>query len=301
MGRVLTALSEAVLVLALLAALLGLIVPSKTLAEGSDLLLAALVLFTALGIAPGRLAAVRDRWRRALALSFAPFLVLVPAAWALSRLFDSPTREGVLSLGLAPTEIAAAGLVALAAGDAALALAVVTGSLIVSALLGPPAASLLAGGEAADGGELVARFALVVLVPLAVGASARAAMPRLARLEPQLAAASTLSVATLVYASLSGASGESDLAAALLGGGAFLLVSAAAAAFAFRRSPDLDPITAPFAIALRDFAVAAALANEAFGTRAASVAGVYGVLMLVAGALATSVLRRTHARATADP
>jgi ACR3 family arsenite efflux pump ArsB len=69
------------------------------------------------------------------------------AAWALSRLFDSPTREGVLSLGLAPTETAAAGLVALAAGDAALALALVTGSLIVSALLGPLAAGLLAAPD----------------------------------------------------------------------------------------------------------------------------------------------------------
>jgi hypothetical protein len=78
MGRVAsTALSEAVLVLTLLAAPLALIEPSETVAEASDLLLAALVLFTALGIGPGRLAAVRDRWRRALALSFAPFLVLV--------------------------------------------------------------------------------------------------------------------------------------------------------------------------------------------------------------------------------
>jgi predicted Na+-dependent transporter len=53
----------------------------------------------------------------------------------------------VLSLGLAPTETAAAGLVALAAGDAALALALVTGSLIVSALLGPLAAGLLAAPD----------------------------------------------------------------------------------------------------------------------------------------------------------
>jgi predicted Na+-dependent transporter len=35
---------------------------------------------------------------------------------------------------------------------------------------------------------------------------------------------------------------------------------------------------------MRDFAVAAALATEAFGPRAAVVAGVYGVLMLIAGA-----------------
>jgi hypothetical protein len=40
--------------------------------------------------------------------------------------------------------------------------------------------------------------------------------------------------------------------------------------------------------AWRDFAVAAKLASQAFGTRAASVAGTYGVLMLIAGALAAA-------------
>jgi predicted Na+-dependent transporter len=45
-------------------------------------------------------------------------------------------------------------------------------------------------------------------------------------------------------------------------------------------------------IAMRDFAVAAALAQQAFGSRAGAVPGVYGVLMLVAGALAASRLRR---------
>lgn len=39
-------------------------------------------------------------------------------------------------------------------------------------------------------------------------------------------------------------------------------------------------------IGMRDFAVAAALASQAFGTRASAVPGVYGVLMLLAGAAA---------------
>jgi len=47
-----------------------------------------------------------------------------------------------------------------------------------------------------------------------------------------------------------------------------------------------------FAVGLRDFAVAATLATQAFGPRAATVGGVYGVLMLIAGALATAALRR---------
>jgi predicted Na+-dependent transporter len=41
---------------------------------------------------------------------------------------------------------------------------------------------------------------------------------------------------------------------------------------------------------MRDFAVAAALATQAFGTAAAAVPGVYGVVMLVAGAIAAGRL-----------
>jgi predicted Na+-dependent transporter len=48
-------------------------------------------------------------------------------------------------------------------------------------------------------------------------------------------------------------------------------------------------------IAMRDFAVAAALATAAGGSRAARVAGVYGVLMLLVGAAFTGLVRR-HAR-----
>jgi hypothetical protein len=43
---------------------------------------------------------------------------------------------------------------------------------------------------------------------------------------------------------------------------------------------------------LRDFAVAATLATQAFGTSATTVAGIHGVLMLIAGALTTASLRR---------
>jgi predicted Na+-dependent transporter len=47
-------------------------------------------------------------------------------------------------------------------------------------------------------------------------------------------------------------------------------------------------------IALRDFAVASALATQVFGPPAATVAGIYGVLMLITGAIAATTLRRRH-------
>ena len=48
-------------------------------------------------------------------------------------------------------------------------------------------------------------------------------------------------------------------------------------------------LTGAFVIELRDFAVPAALATQAFGTPAATVAGVYGVLMLLVGAAAAQL------------
>ena len=51
-------------------------------------------------------------------------------------------------------------------------------------------------------------------------------------------------------------------------------------------------VTGGFVIGLRDFAVAAALASQAFGPPAATVAGVYGVLMLLVGAAGAELLRR---------
>ena len=290
--------SEAVLPLAVLAGLAALIRPSGTLAGNSDLILALLVLATALGIAPERFSELGRRWRLVLALSVVPFVVLAPTAWAVGRPFESPAREGILALGLAPTEVAAGGLVVLAGGDAALALAAVTGSLVVSALAGPLLAALLAGTEGAGGGagELMIRFALVVIVPLVVGVGARALFPRLARLESELSATSTLTVVTLVYASLSGAGGGASLGPALLGSSAFLTASAALAAAFFllagAHRGGAYRSTVPLAVGMRDFAVAAALAAKAFGPPAAAVAGIYGVLVLVAGAAVATFLRR---------
>ena len=183
--RVADRVAAALLPLALAAVALALLVPSEQIATRGDLLLALLVVLTALGIAPHELWDLRTRSTSVLALSLAPFLALVPLAWMLSRLFDSPVREGVLTLGLSSTEVAAVGLVALAGGDAALALGALAGSLIASATLGPLLIGLLAADAAStDTGALLGRFALVVLIPLAAGVAARSIAPRMARGEP---------------------------------------------------------------------------------------------------------------------
>lgn len=295
-------LAEALLPLALVAVGLALVLPSEAVAARGDLMLAALVALTALGIAPRDLWAARRRWRTVLALSLVPFMVLVPLAWAISRLFDGPVREGVLTLGLSSTEVAAVGLVALAGGDAALTLGALAGSLVAAATIGPLLVSGLASGPAtADPAELLGRFALVVLAPLAVGVAARVAWPRLARGEPWFAGGSALAVVALIYASLSGgAPSGDDLVPALAGSIAFLGLSALPALGWARLVADRDGVAVAFTVGLRDFAVAATLAAQAFGPRAAAVGGIYGVLMLIAGAVATAVLRRRRAGRLGD-
>jgi bile acid:Na+ symporter, BASS family len=290
--------AEALLPLALLAVGLALLVPSEDAAARGDLVLAALVALTALGIAPEQLWALRSRWRAVLVLSLAPFAALIPLAWVVSLPFENPVSDGALTLGLSSTEVAAVGLVALAGGDAALALGALAGSLVASATIGPLVVGALSSeAAAADPGELLGRFALIVLVPLAAGVTARAVWPRLARGEPWFAAGSTLAVVVLIYASISATPSGADLLPATAAGGAFLALSALPAlGWAHLVAPQ-ERSAAAFAVGLRDFAVAATLATQAFGAPAATVAGVYGVLMLMAGAVATAALRRRGPRA----
>jgi BASS family bile acid:Na+ symporter len=295
--RLLAAVPRMLTPLALLAAALGLVLPSTAIAARSDLLLALLVLATALGISFADLARLRAHARAVVILSLAPLPLLVGAAWLLGRPFAPLVRDGLLAVGLSSSEVASVGLVALAGADATIALGAVTGSLILAALVGPVAIGWLAGSSVhASSGNLLARFALVVLVPLLVGVAARSRAALATRLaSPDIDAAreglAALTVAVLVYAALSGTHGAHHLGAALLASVAFLLVCACLAEL-WRRldAHRASAIPGAFAIGMRDFAVAAALATQAFGTGAGAVPGVYGVVMLLAAAFAAGRL-----------
>ena len=276
------------------AAALALVAPSTLVAKRSDVILGALVLFTALTVAPSELAQVRARKAEVTALVVAPFVLLVPLAWAASQPFDGAVADGVLALGVASTEVAAVGMVALAGGRAALALGALIGSLVVAALAGPPVLGLLAGasGDSIAVGELVGRFTLVVIVPLAAGLAVRAAAPRLRDAEDELGGLATIALVVLVYGAMSGTGEDGDLLAATAAGALFLALSAIPVAAWVAIAPRDIRVSGSFVIGLRDFAVAAALASQAFGPSAATVAGVYGVLMLLVGAAGTQLLRR---------
>jgi BASS family bile acid:Na+ symporter len=204
-----------------------------------------------------------------------------------------------VAVGLSSSEVASVGLTALAGADATIALGAVAGSLVLAALVGPVAIGWLSGTHGAHGGSghLLARFALVVLAPLCVGVairSLRAGGDWLARRDDERDGIAALTVIVLVYASLSGTQGSHGLGSALVASVCFCAGSALLG-WAWYARAARDPATAipgALTIAMRDFAVAAALASQAFGTRAAVVPGVYGVVMLVAGTAFVTVVRR---------
>jgi BASS family bile acid:Na+ symporter len=332
-GRAVTRL---ILPLTLLATALALLVPSGAVAGRSDLLLALLVLATALGIPWSELTALRSRAATVAFLSVAPLVVLAAFAWALGHAFGSVTRDGLVAVGLSSSEVASVGLTALAGADATVALGAVAGSLVLAALVGPVAIGWLTGGHGhahGGSGHLLARFALVVLAPLCAGVAVRSARGTgawLARHDDERDGIAALTVIVLVYASLSGTHGSHGLGSALVAsvcfcagsallGWAWYAWAARDPATPARRPAARDPATpgprpaagdpapagqrlgAPdpatavpgaLAIGMRDFAVAAALASQAFGTHAAVVPGVYGVVMLVAGTAFVTLVRR---------
>jgi bile acid:Na+ symporter, BASS family len=293
--RLLAAVPRALTPLALLAAALGLAAPSTALAAHSDLLLALLVLATALGISFAELLRVREHVRAVAILSLLALPALVGAAWLLGRPFVPLVRDGLLAVGLSSAEVASVGLVALAGADATIALGVVTGSLVLAALVGPVAIGWLSGSAVhVSSAHLLGRFALVVLLPLLAGVAARSRpvlAQRLAATDAEREGVAALAVALLVYAALSGTHGAHHLGAALLASVAFLIVCACLAEL-WRRlyAHRASALPGAFTIAMRDFAVAAALATQAFGTGAGTVPGIYGVLMLLAGAIAAGRL-----------
>lgn len=298
--KALAAAPRALTPLALAAAALAIVVPSAAVAGRSDALLALLVLATALGIPWSAIADLRRHARTVAVLSVAPLVVLAAVAWALGRPFDANIRDGLLAVGLSSSEVASVGLVALAGADATIALGAVIGSLVLAALLGPAAIGALAGHAGHGGtGHLLGRFALVVIVPLIAGVAVRslpAAGPRLARRDAEREGVAAVTVAVLVYAALSGTDGAHGLGGALVAAVLFLSVSALLGELWRRSTAPAVAVPGALTIGMRDFAVAAALATQGFGSAAGAVPGVYGVVMLLAGSAAAGILGRARRR-----
>jgi ACR3 family arsenite efflux pump ArsB len=195
-----------------------------------------------------------------------------------------PLRQGVLALGVAPTEIAAVAVTGMAAGNPAVATAVLALTAVAIVLFAGPVLSLLSTATVAPPVTVLVTLAGVVALPLAVGAAVRrTALGR--RLTPLADPLAVLTVTILVWLVASQAELDVSLLPAV---GAVLVFLAGSAALgeavAYRAHPDTAHALR-LSLAMRDFAVAAGAATAAFGPAAAAPAALYGVAMLGYGAL----------------
>jgi len=163
----------------LAAAIIGLSVqrPLAWLAarQGINVLLAVLVFATAVTIEPAALRRAAAAWRPLLAALAIGVTVLPALAWAAARLVPAgPLRDGVLTVGLAPCEIASVATTAMAGGEAAVAAGLLIGSTVAAVAVAGPILALEAGRAGFSPGGVIGNLALVVALPLAVGIALRA-------------------------------------------------------------------------------------------------------------------------------
>jgi predicted Na+-dependent transporter len=143
--------------------------------QGINVLLAVLVFATAVTIEPAALRRAAGAWLRLLVALAIGATVLPALSWAAARMVPAgPLRNGVLTVGLAPCEIASVATTAMARGEAAIAAGALIGSTVVAVAIAGPILALEAGHAGFSPGGVIANLALVVALPLAVGLALRA-------------------------------------------------------------------------------------------------------------------------------
>ena len=266
--------------------------PPRAIAEagGINVALALLVAAVGLGVDPAEIMPPRDLLRRCLVVVIAGAAVLPLLAWAAGQLVSDPAlRGGVLAAGVAPAEVASVAIVALAGGQASVAMTVLVGSTLLSVLTAGPVLSLLAGGASADPTSILAGLALVVGLPLVVGIVLR----RVLRRRPEPAQVSQLGSLLMVLALVWLVAGQIQLSRQYLLVAVALLLAFVAGSTALGRLlsaglpvPERLALTLP--TGMRDFAIAAGIAVQAFGEAAAAPLGLYGLMVLLIGAVAAA-------------
>jgi predicted Na+-dependent transporter len=145
--------------------------------HGINVLLAVLVFATALTIEPAALRRAASAWQRLIVALALGATVLPALSWAVARMVPAgPLRNGVLTVGLAPCEIASVATTAMARGEAATAAGALIGSTVVAVAIAGPILALEAGHAGFSPGGVIANLALVVALPLAVGITLRASV-----------------------------------------------------------------------------------------------------------------------------
>ena len=261
--------------------------------QGVNALLAVLVFSTALTVEPSALVRVVDAWRRLLVALASGITVLPALSWLASRVVASNTlREGVLTVGLAPCEIASVATTSMADGDAALSAGVLIGSTVGAVVVAGPILGVEAGAVSLSPWPIIENLLFVVALPLVIGLGIRAITPIGDRGERAAGWVATLAVAGLVgliAAEVHISSGYFGVLGAL---GIFLAGSVLLGLAIGRGSQRPIAVSLLLTTSMRDFAIAAGIATTAFGPAAAAPLGLYGILVLIWGTAGAGTFRR---------
>ena len=261
--------------------------------QGINVGLAVLVFATALTIEPADLRRVGTSWRRLLVVLVVGITVLPCLSWSASRLVaPGSLRDGILTVGLAPCEIASVATTVMAGGEAAFAAGVLIGSTVATVALSGLILGFEVGSASIDPWHILVNLLLVVAVPLAAGVTLRALVPIGPRVEQ--AAMTTVTVVVACLVALIAA--EIHLSAryfSVVGALVVFLAASACIGVVLGRGARRQVRSATLlTTSMRDFAIAAGLAAAAFGPDAAAPLGLYGILVLVWGTAVAGTLRR---------
>jgi len=146
-------------------------------ADGIPVALALLVASTGVSITLGQLRQARAATGRLTVIVAITSVVLPAMAWAASHLTGpGPLRDGVLTTGVAPAEVASVALAGIGGGEAALTAALLVGSTLVTVLAAGPILAALGTAATVSSTALLTQLTLVVALPLATGITTRATL-----------------------------------------------------------------------------------------------------------------------------
>ncbi len=284
------------LVIVLVAAVIGLTVQAPLAAvvrhQGVNILLAILVFSTGLSIEPRTLRQLPSRWRPLVIALLVGISVLPAISWLAGFLVPSgPLRDGIITVGLAPCEIASMATTGMAGGSIVLAGGLLIGSTVLSVVASGPILSWEQQHASVHPAHIVTNLLLVVALPLALALLVRARLSLPPRAEVITSNISTLSVAALV--ALIASQTHLELSYLRVVGGLllFLAVTIGVGHLLGRRDKHEVGRALLLTTSMRDFAIAASLAATAFGPRAAAPLGLYGIMVLAWGTGSAGFMR----------
>ena len=162
--------------------------------------LAVLVFSTGATMTFSEMGAIRTAARRMAVVLPVTTVGLPVLAWLASRLVSGVAlRGGILSAGIAPTEVASVALTGLAGGDAVLAAGFLATSTILTVLLAGLILSIAGAHSSASQLGLLLTLALVVALPLVAGSAMRSLDPYRGRERAAVRVLGTASLLVLLW------------------------------------------------------------------------------------------------------